>query len=465
MALQTWLHSFGAVGTSCEAEISQTLAQAGINTCALNMDIPRGPGILLFDKIVPALSEFLREVSHGGIERVLAIAVSRTAFHDGSDWQLLKVGASDVFAWESFANPASEVLARLERWEQIDTLVHSPVVKNNLVGQSSTWISSLRQIVEVARFTDASLLLVGDTGTGKELAARLIHTLDPRSRKGDLVVLDCTTIVPELSGSEFFGHERGAFTGAVSSRDGAFALADDGTLFLDEVGDLPLALQAQLLRVIQEGMYKRVGGNTWQQTNFRLVCASNHDLLQEVMRGKFRRDLYYRIATITCKLPPLRERLEDIVPLARHFLKLIRPSEEPPDLGEPVRSYLLSREYPGNVRELKQLVTHIMYRHVGSGPITVGDLPEEERPGEDFIGSDWCDTGFEKAIRRAIHLGAGLKEIRRKVTETAIRIATGEEGGSVQRAALKLGVTSRALQIRRATRRQSDQSHPVRDKN
>jgi transcriptional regulator with GAF, ATPase, and Fis domain len=272
-----------------------------------------------------------------------------------------------------------------------------------------------------------------------------------------LVVVDCTTIVPELAGSEFFGHERGAFTGAIAARDGAFALADGGTLFLDEVGDLPLGLQAQLLRVVQEGTYKRVGGNTWQRTNFRLVAATNKDLQQAVASGAFRRDLYYRIAGVTCQLPSLRERTDDILRLARHFMQQLRSDTEAIDLDDLVREYLLSRTYSGNVRDLKQLMTRIVYRHVGSGPITVGDIPEEERPAMESL-HDRSDQLFEQAIRRALVSGVGLKDISRAVTEAAIRIAVRDEEGNLQRAARKLGVTDRALQLRRAARREPEQS-------
>src|SRR5262249_51814424 len=149
-----------------------------------------------------------------------------------------------------------------------------------LIGDSPAWRRLVRRIVEVARFTDAAVLITGETGTGKELVARLVHALDPRTTKRKLVLLDCTTIVPPLSGGAFFGHERGASTGATPTRDGAFALADGGTLFLDEVGELPLALQAELLRVVQEGTYKRVGSNEWRETQFRLVCATNRELLE-----------------------------------------------------------------------------------------------------------------------------------------------------------------------------------------
>jgi transcriptional regulator with GAF, ATPase, and Fis domain len=212
------------------------------------------------------------------------------------------------------------------------------------------------------------------------------------------VILDCTTIVPELSGSEFFGHERGAFTGAFTSRDGAFALANGGSLFLDEVGELPMGLQSQLLRVVQEHTYKRVGGNVWQHTDFRLICATNRDLLQCVTRGEFRADLYYRIADWVINMPPLRERREDILPLARHFLQKLRHENELPILDAPVRDYLLRRDYPGNVRDLRQLVARITFRHVGPGPVTVGDIPEEERLSEQPIAPDWRDADWKASF-------------------------------------------------------------------
>lgn len=257
--IRAWLHFFGKNDVQTKNAINDALSHVGINIYALDLDAPSGPGMLFFDQITQQLCDFLQEVGRNGLERVLAVAVSDSALPGEHAWRLLQAGASDVFAWNHSANPVGEVAARLERWNTVDQLVRSPLVQNNLVGQGARWISVLRQIVDAARFTNASILIMGETGTGKELAARLIHTLDARTDKRDLVVLDCTTIVPDLSGSEFFGHERGSFTGAVASRDGAFALANNGTLFLDEVGELSLELQTQLLRVIQEHTYKRVG--------------------------------------------------------------------------------------------------------------------------------------------------------------------------------------------------------------
>jgi transcriptional regulator with GAF, ATPase, and Fis domain len=434
--------------------IIDALSQANVNTYACDTAAPKGPGVLFFDEVTPQLCEFLSEVSHLGLERVLAIALSRRALSNGDCWRLLERGASDVFAWEHSADPATEVAARFKRWEMVDSLVSSPVVRDNLIGHSPAWVRTLRQVIEVARFTNASVLITGESGTGKELIARLIHTLDSRQNKRDLVVLDGASIVPELSGSEFFGHERGAFTGAIAAREGAFALADGGTLFLDEVGELPMNLQAELLRVMQEHTYKRVGSNNWQRTDFRLVSATNRDLMAEETRGYFRRDFYYRIAGWVCHLPPMRERVEDILPLARHFLEKLRPGE-PPELDDAVREYLLSRDYPGNVRDLKQLVTRVFHHHVGPGPITAGDIPQDERPVPESKAMDWRDQSFYHAIRRALAQSIGLKEIGRAAEDAAERIAIEDEQGNLQRAAYRLGVTDRALQMRRAARRQN----------
>jgi transcriptional regulator with GAF, ATPase, and Fis domain len=457
--VRAW-HYFVAPADTSEGVFLQALISAGLSTHKLPSGVSpnAGPGVVFFEKVDQSLVNLIASLSHGGPQRVLAVATSNAALNNSSAWQLMQAGASDVFAWDHSPSASSEIAARFERWNAVDHLVHSPLVQENLVGEGWAWTSVLRQVVEVAGFTDACMLITGESGTGKELIARLTHTLDPRTSKGELVTLDCTTVVPELSGSEFFGHERGAFTGAAAARDGAFALADGGTLFLDEVGELPLRLQAELLRVVQEGTYKRVGSNQWQKTKFRLICATNKDLKQEESEARFRRDFYYRIAGCACRLPALRERTEDILPLARHFLRKLRPGEESLDFDGSVRDYLMGRHYPGNVRDLKQLVSRMSYRHVGRGPITAGDIPEEERPNMESGHKEWRDGGFDLAIRRAVSLGVGLKEIGQAATDAAIRVALEGECGSVRRAANKLGVTDRALQMRRANARILDKN-------
>jgi transcriptional regulator with GAF, ATPase, and Fis domain len=452
-----WLHYCGGEDLLPERLVVQSLRRRGLNALRLDEISSPSAGLLLFDRDTPELRNHLREYSQNGLKRVLAVAVSAHSLTSGAVWNMLQAGASDVFAWEQLDDPPTVVASRLERWKEVDELVNSSLVRDNLVGQSPAWICVMRRVVELARFTDGSALIVGESGTGKELVARLIHMLDARLAKGDLIIVDCTTIAPELAGSELFGHERGAFTTAVASRDGAFALADGGTLFLDEVGELPLGLQPELLRVVEERAYKRVGSNVWKNTVFRLVCATNRDLAEEQARGRFRADLYYRMATWTCRLPALRERREDILPLARHFLRKIHPDQDPPDLDFAVRDYLVSRDYPGNVRELRQLITRIAQRHVGGGPITAGDISEEDRPVAAALAqNDWRDDAFRLAIRRALCSGIRLRAISDAAVETAIQIAMEEEGATLHRAAERLGVTDRALQMRRASRRKRD---------
>jgi transcriptional regulator with GAF, ATPase, and Fis domain len=329
----------------------------------------------------------------------------------------------------------------------VQALADSDAVRTALVGASGLWRALVRNVAEIAAFTDSPVLITGETGTGKDLLAQMIHRLD--KKQGGFIVLDCTTLSPELAGSELFGHERGAFTGAAAPRDGAFALADGGVLFLDEVGELPLPLQAQLLRVVQEHTYKRVGSNSWQHTRFRLLCATNRDLEREVAQGRFRADLFYRIAAWRCRTPPLRERHDDVLPLVRHFLEQLAAPGPAPGLDPAVREYLLARDYPGNVRELRQVVTRLWHRHTGPGPLTIGAVPPDERPAPGLSPATWPDHGFEQAIRAAVDLGVPLARITQGAADLAIQLVLAQEDDNNQRAAARLGVTDRALQIRR----------------
>jgi transcriptional regulator with GAF, ATPase, and Fis domain len=455
MHREPWLHFWGLNEPSGRKAVLECLNVAAIPVRAFDANAISGDGILCTSHADEEICEFLRELTRNR-ERVLVLQPPSAIEDNSLVWRLLHAGASDVLAWSSVADVAERIKARFERWRAVDALLHSPTIQSKLVGVSVAWRSALRQIVEVARFTSAFVLLIGESGTGKELIARMIHELDSSGAGNELVVVDCTTIVPELSGSEFFGHERGAFTGAVAARDGAFAAADGGTLFLDEVGELPMTLQAQLLRVMQEGAYKRVGGNAWRNTAFRLVCATNKNLPEAIECGHFRNDLYYRIASWVFRVPSLQERREDILPLAQHFLQMFRPDIQGLDFEPAVRDYLLGRMYPGNVRDLRHLVARISSRHVGPGPITVGDISVDEHPAVSSGHGSWRNADFEQAIRHALAIGVGLKEISQAAAETAMRIAVDNENGSLQLAARRLGVTDRALQMRRAARRKHD---------
>jgi len=408
-----------------------------------------GYGIVVCDRIEKEGLAAVQEASQN--TRVLVLLVGPCDKQHRNPWAVMAAGASDVLLWESIPPSGDQVQARLQRWRQIDELADRPDVANILVGASPPWRALVRQVVEIAAYSQSPVLIVGESGTGKELISRLIHTLDTRRNKGDLVVVDCTTIASELSGSEFFGHERGAFTGAVAPRDGAFTLANGGTLFLDEIGELPLPLQAQLLRVIQEAKFKRVGANSWQHTQFRLVAATNRDLEAGMAAGTFRADLYHRIAGWVCRTPSLRDRMEDVLLLARHFQAEFMQGSGCDGFDDTVCEYLASRDYPGNVRDLRRLVARLCHRHAGPGPITLGDVPPDERPPSGCPARPWQSDSFEAAIRHAVEQGWSLKEIGQAAEDSAIRIALEHERHSVRRAADRLGVTPRTLQLRRAT--------------
>jgi transcriptional regulator with GAF, ATPase, and Fis domain len=414
-------------------------------------------GIVVLHVVRQKTEQQLRELACR--TRVIVLLAPGVRLSSKAKWSLLSARVADVLEWPGEARLAEAILPRIARWNEIETLIVSDRTAQTGVGESAAWRRVLRDAAEIAVFSGAGLLLTGETGTGKEQIARLVHQLDRRPHKADLVTIDCTTLSRELMGSELFGHERGAFTGAVTRHDGALGLAHHGTLFLDEIGELELPLQAQLLRVIQERSYKRIGSNFWQHADFRLICATNRNLEGEVRGGGFRADLYYRIADRTLHLPPLRERREDIVPLAAHFWRLATGSDEAPIFDPALSEYLTTRDYPGNVRDLRRIVMALHSRHAGGQTISIGSLPEFERPTDqassDPVASSsfadpWEDSRFVGAIEDAIARGMGLREIGRAATSAAIRIVLEREAGNLQRAARRLGVTDRALQMRRA---------------
>jgi transcriptional regulator with GAF, ATPase, and Fis domain len=447
--IEAWLRIHGC-DERLEAEICAALIAESVQFSSdqENSTKPRY-GIVCFSEISNELISILETANRESCH-VVAVAVGM-AKSKLPVWQLLHAGASDTLTWDSEGIAAKQISAKLRRWVEIEDMANNAAARGFLVGDSPPWRGLVRRVIEAAHYTNSPILLTGESGTGKELLARLVSAVtrvDGGEPRRELVTVDCGTLVAELTGSEFFGHERGAFTGAHTMRDGAFALANGATLFLDEIAEIPLPVQTQILRSIQEKTYKRLGGNVWQSTNFRLISATNRNLEELVQQGKFRLDLYYRIAGCVFFTPPLRERREDILPLASHFLSVIL-GKEAPLFDTHLCEYLLNRPYPGNVRELRQLVERIAVRYPGTGPVTVGDIAEEDRP-PDGLSHVWPDKWFERSITEALTLGVGLKEITQTTTRAAIRIALDCEGGNLHRAATRLGVTDRALQMRRA---------------
>jgi DNA-binding NtrC family response regulator len=242
-----------------------------------------------------------------------------------------------------------------------------------LIGESPG-LRSLRALVERAAPSDVPILILGENGTGKELVARAVHDLSPRSGQ-PFVKMNCAAVPADLVESELFGHEKGAFSGAVSQRRGRFEQADGGTLFLDEIGDMPAAMQAKLLRVLQDGEITRVGGTGEIKVDVRLISATNQDLDELLREGRFRQDLYYRISTVAAKVPPLRERASDVPALAEHFVEAAsrRNHWKPRRLAAEALELLSQQPWKGNVRELRNVVERALILS-GSDPLEAVDL-------------------------------------------------------------------------------------------
>jgi DNA-binding NtrC family response regulator len=226
----------------------------------------------------------------------------------------------------------------------------------NIIGQSPAMQKVFYQIRTLAS-SEATVMITGESGTGKELIANHLHYTSER-RKGPLVKVSCATLAPGVLESELFGHERGAFTSATNSRSGRFEQANGGTLFLDEVGDIPLSFQTKLLRVLQSQEFERVGGNRVQRSDFRLITATNHNLKEDIKKGTFREDLYYRLCVVQIEMPPLRHRKEDILPTVNHFIRIYRnkTNKRIDALDRAALTLLTKYDWPGNVRELKNAI-------------------------------------------------------------------------------------------------------------
>ena len=459
------------------------LTAAGLRDATDDADLPADePGVVVLSRAQDVVDPACLAHRPGRVVVALAPGV------DVDPWSLLACGAADVVRLGG--DDLGPVLDRLTRWQDVDVLVRAEAARTGVVGVSPAWQLFVRDLVEVAHWSSAPVLLVGETGVGKEVAAHVVHRVDARRRERELVLLDCTTVVPTLAGSEFFGHEKGAFTGATTAHEGAFARADGGTLFLDEVGELPPVLQAALLRVVQEGTYQTVGGTRRRRTDFRLVAATNRDLRAD----GFRADLYHRLAATTLRVPPLRERRDDVLPLFRHFLAEQRarggggparrpagggpgrPRDDGPELSPEVADALCRHDWPGNVRELRQLAVRVAARHVGDGPVTPGDLPPEDRPRaavaavtapgpavvpQDVPGVPW-EHGLEGAVRDALRAGVGLKELKARTADLATRVALDVGGGTLAAARL-LGVSRRALDYRTAAQDRPQPTEPSSD--
>jgi len=305
----------------------------------------------------------------------------------------LRAGAADYIALgrNGGMDDVAHALGRLggERSGRHPPTTHRPADSlAGLVGQSAA-MARVRELVRMAARTEAHVLIEGETGTGKEVVARAIHALGRRA-SAPFVPVNCAAIPEALAESEFFGHARGAFTGAVQERQGVLQLADRGTLFLDEIEDLPPALQAKLLRVVQDREVKPVGATAARRVDIRLVAASNRDLWAMVEAGEFRRDLYYRLRVFTIVLPPLRQRRDDVPLLIEHFLRRFNRTHGT-TFAMPAAAAmrpLLEHSWPGNVRELENALESLLILASASGEDLGRVLARRDAPGAGFIGDE-----------------------------------------------------------------------------
>jgi transcriptional regulator with GAF, ATPase, and Fis domain len=340
------------------------------------------------------------------------------------------VGAECMDWLRTVADHTAAAIATARAFEQVEELRAKLELENEylreevtragafgeLIGQGPALEAVARQIDLVAP-TDTAVLILGESGTGKELVAREVHRRSKRAAR-PLVKVNCAAVPRELYESEFFGHAKGAFTGALRDRAGRFELADGGTLFLDEVGEIPLELQAKLLRVLQEGELERVGEERTRKVNVRLVAATNRDLRAEVEAGRFRRDLYYRLSVFPVELPPLRQRTEDVPLLAEHFLaqsarKLGRPR---PRLTLANVQQLQRYHWPGNVRELQHVIERAVITADG-GRLTI-ELPAAptEPATAPVPAADRVLTDAEVRRLEAENIRAALRQAKGKVS-------------------------------------------------
>ena len=388
---------------------SFTILTAQSGTEGLGILLHERVAVVITDQRMPRMSglEFLQRARAVAPD---AVPIILTAYQD-ADVLIEAINQGDIYRYLTKPWDAKELrgvlLQALERYwlrqenqrmvQQLQQYAgylnqewHSAFNFGQLVGEAPALQAALQRAEQVAR-TSATVLLRGESGTGKELVAHAIHINSPRESR-PFVRVNCAALATGVLESELFGHERGAFTGAVARHPGRFELADGGTIFLDEIGDLPMEIQVKLLRVLQERSFERVGSNETQKVNVRVISATHRNLEQLVSEGKFREDLYYRLNVFSLTLPPLRERLSDVPMLCQHFLHKWRSHSEHAVTGIDSQALQLLMQYPfpGNVRELENLIERALI--LASGPlITTAEL-EFGRPGQRLPIPDGAST-------------------------------------------------------------------------
>ncbi len=422
-------------------KMGHSVRLAGTGSEALETVRRHPPALAIIDLKLPDMQgtdvfEAMRVIC----PQVIAIMISARATVDEAV-SALKRGIYDFITKDfrmqdirKVVNKALETQALLVENERLRQAAHERLASDKIIGRSPSFIKIIHQVNQIAPLK-STVLLTGESGVGKELIAEAIHYGSPRRDK-PLVKVNCGALPENLIESELFGHEKGAFTGAHQQRKGRFELADGGTIFLDEVGEMPSQAQVRLLRVLQEGEFERLGGTKTLKVDVRVVAATNRDLAEAVNMGQFRKDLFYRLNVIHLEVPSLRDRKEDIILLAQHFLDKFCLENNRPPLGFTPEAIAALKEYawPGNVRELENVVERSVALCTGT-TLALEDLPDEirQQPGASdqivaAVGASMEEieklailqtlkkTGGDKEVAARI-LGIGLATLYRRLKE------------------------------------------------
>ncbi len=439
-----------AVGTLAEA--SALLQKESFDLLMLDIRLPDGNGQKFLEQIaaMPEHPLVVMVTGYGTIESAVAC---------------MRAGAFDYVLKPFSPSQIDIILRKAQSYRQlisVNRLLSDDQgdEEGALVGRSPAMVR-LRQLIERVAPTDATVLVTGESGTGKEMIAREFYRRSPR-RSQPFIKVNCAAVSQTLIESEFFGHERGAFTGATERREGRFELANQGTLLLDEVSEIPPSLQAKLLRVLQEREFERVGGNRTIKVNVRIIATSNRDLLSYVEKGDFRQDLYYRLNVFPVHVPALRERADDVLLLADHFLRRFSRKHgiKVAGFSESARRAMMAYRWPGNVRELQNTIERAVILTETGRVVTAptlglpGDLsfvedePASPDPGFDSYGEEALVAGgpgrSTEASSPAVSNGQGVIKLD-ELEKQAIRAALRQTAGNRTQAATALGISIRTL--------------------
>ncbi|MGA9537377.1 MAG: sigma-54 dependent transcriptional regulator [Desulfobacterales bacterium] len=410
-------------------EALEVLEGSDVDLVLTDMKMPLMDGIQLLEKIKTRDSELpvIMMTAHGTVDKAVE------AMQKGAYSYILKPFDNDRLI--IYVRKAVAMFRVIKENRDLRNAVSSQYSFGNIIGKSKVMQQVFDKIRKVAP-SNATVLIEGESGTGKELVAKSIHFNSPRREK-PFVAVNCSALAETLLESELFGHEKGAFTGAVSMRKGRFELADTGTLFLDEIGDMSTGLQVKLLRVLQEKVFERVGGTKPIAVNIRVIAATNRNLKEEMKKGRFREDLYYRLNVVHIALPSLKQRQQDIRLLLDHFIKKYaderKHSVPVTGIDPDVERLFYEYSWPGNVRELENLIERLMIMSPG-GVITPADLPKSFK-----------ETAHDDLYIESVPADAKLYDTLTMIEKTMILRALKKTGYVQSRAAELLGIGKSGL--------------------